>query len=226
MIPMEPQSPTGSGQPAGQLLADLLAAAEDYDFGACERLCALAVADLDPLVLVRDVVSPVLREAGNRWHRGDWSVIQERILSGVVKRQLSSALLGHLATADGPSLVFTTLSGERHELGGLMGAVVAASRGFRCIYLGPDLPATEIALFCVHRPVDVLALSLVTQPDVNDASGQLLVLRQTIPAETEIWVAGQASMLLAREPLPAGVVAIADLTEFLDRLAGLRKRTP
>ena len=219
---MEPQYPSGSGP----LLAGLLAAAEAYDFLACERLCTQAVAELDPLVLVRDVVSPVLREAGNRWHRGDWSVIQERILSGVVKRQLSSALLGHLASADGPSLVFTTLSGERHELGGLMGAVVAASRGFRCIYLGPDLPATEIALFCVHRPVDVLALSLVTQPDVNDASGQLLVLRQTIPAATEIWVAGQASMLLAREPLPAGVVAIADLTEFLDRLAGLRKRTP
>lgn len=222
MIPMEPQSPSGSGQ----LLAGLLAAAEDYDFAACERLCARAVAELDPLVLVRDVVSPVLREAGNRWHRGAWSVVQERILSGVVKRQLSSALLAHLASADGPSLVFTTLSGERHELGSLMGAVVAASRGFQCIYLGPDLPATETGLFCVRRPVDVLALSLVTQPDVNDASGQLLVLRQTIPAETEIWVAGQAAMVLAREPLPAGVVAIADLTEFLDRLAGLRKRTP
>ncbi len=218
---MEPPSPSGSGQ----LLAGLLAAAEDYDFAACVRLCARAVAELDPLVLVRDVVSPVLREAGNRWHRGEWSVIQERILSGVVKRQLSSALLGHLASADGSSLVFTTLSGERHELGGLMGAVVAASRGFRCIYLGPDLPAAEIGLFCVHRPVDVLALSLVTQPDVNDASGQLLVLRQTIPAETEIWVAGQAAMVLAREPLPAGVIVIADLTEFLDRLAGLRKRT-
>jgi cobalamin-dependent methionine synthase I len=207
-------------------MAGLLAAAEVYDFPACERLCALAVADLDPLVLVRDVVSPVLREAGNRWHRGEWSVVQERILSGVVKRQLSSALLGHLARADGPSLVFATLSGERHELGGLMGAVVAASRGFRCIYLGPDLPATEIGLFCVRRPADVLAISLVTQPDVNDAFGQLLVLRQTIPAETEIWVAGQAAMILARETLPAGVVVIADLKDFLDRLAGLRKRTP
>jgi hypothetical protein len=217
---MEPQSPSGTDQ----LLADLLAAAEDYDFQACERLCARAVAELDPLVLVRDVVSPVLREAGNRWHRSEWSVVQERILSGVVKRQLSSALLGHLATADGPTLLFTTLSGERHELGGLMGAVVAASRGFRCFYLGPDLPAAEICLFCVNRPVNVLALSLVTQPDVNDAEGQLLLLRQTIPAATEIWVAGQAAMLLAREPLPGGVVAIADLTEFLDRLAALRKR--
>jgi len=210
----------------GQLISDLLAAAEDLDVAACERLCLLAVAELDPLVLVRDVVSPVLREAGNRWHRGEWSVIQERILSGVVKRQLSSALERHLAGAGGPSVVFATLSGERHELGGLMGAVVAASRGFRCIYLGPDLPATEIGSFCVRRPVDVLAISLVTQPDVNDAAGQLHTLRQIVPAPTEIWVAGQAATLLTRDPLPTGVVAIADLTGFLAKLAGLRQGTP
>lgn len=219
MTPMESPTP---GTP-GQLISDLLAAAEDLDVAACERVCVRAVAELDPLVLVRDVVSPVLREAGNRWHRGEWSVIQERILSGVVKRRLTSALERHLAGAGGPSVVFATLSGERHELGGLMGAVVAASRGFRCIYLGPDLPATEIGSFCVRRPVDVLAISLVTQPDVNDAAGQLHTLRQIVPAPTEIWVAGQAATLLTRDPLPPGVVAIADLTGFLAKLAGLRQ---
>ena len=40
-------------------------------------------------------------------------------------------------------------------------------------------------------------------------TGQLLELRQAVPAEIEIWVAGQAATLLARDPLPAGVVAIA-----------------
>ena len=222
MTPMESPTP---GTP-GQLISDLLAAAEDLDVAACERLCVRAVAELDPLVLVRDVVSPVLREAGNRWHRGEWSVIQERILSGVVKRRLTSALERHLAGAGGPSVVFATLSGERHELGGLMGAVVAASRGFRCIYLGPDLPATEIGSFCVRRPVDVLAISLVTQPDVNDAAGQLHTLREIVPSPTEIWVAGQAATLLTRDPLPSGVVAIADLTGFLAKLAGLRQGNP
>ncbi len=222
MTAMESPTPSGSDQ----FISALLAAAEDLDFAACEGLCIQAVADLEPLVLVRDVVSPVLREAGNRWHRGEWSVIQERILSGVVKRQLSLELQRHLSGANGPSVVFATLSGERHELGGLMGAVVAASRGFRCVYLGPDLPAAEIGCYCVRRPADVLAISLVTQPDVNDASGQLLTLRQIVPAPTEIWVAGQAATLLTRDPLPTGVTAIADLTGFLAKLAALRQRTP
>ena len=132
------------------------------------------------------------------------------MLSGVVRRQLSYALDRHLTTADGPSVLFTTLSGERHEMGGLMGAVVAASRGFHCIYLGPDLPAEEIGRFCRHQRVHALALSLVTQPDVIDAAGQLLELRRHVSAEIEIWVAGQAAMLLARHPLPDGVEAKAE----------------
>ena len=216
---MDRQSPA-----PGRIVEALLEAAEDYDFSGCDLGFAAAVAELDTLVLVRDVVSPALREAGNRWHRGEWSVVQERMLSGVVRRRLSTALDQHLHRADGPTVLFATLSGERHELGGLMGAVVAASRGFRCIYLGPDLPAADIGLFCTRRPVGALALSLVTQPDVNDAHGQLLELRQAVPAGIEIWVAGQAATLLARDPLPAGIVMISDLNAFLEKLALLRTR--
>lgn len=213
-------------QPApDRIVAGLLAAAADFDIEACDRVFAEAVAGLEPLVLVRDVVSPVLREAGDRWHRGEFSVVQEHLLSGVVRRQLSHVLERHLAGARGPAVLFATLSGERHEMGGLMGAVVAASRGHRCVYLGPDLPAAEISRFCARRPVAALALSLVTQPEVIDARAQLSELRQAVAAEIEIWVAGQAAILLAREGLPAGVVVIGDLTGFLDRLAGLKART-
>ncbi|MEO7387184.1 MAG: B12-binding domain-containing protein [Gammaproteobacteria bacterium] len=209
-----------------RLVAGLLAAAADYDFEGCDRVFAVAVERLEPLELVRDVTSPALREAGNRWHRGEWSVVQEHLLSGVVHRQLSAALHLHLRRSDGPSILFTTLSGERHELGGLMGAFLAASHGFRSIYLGPDLPPREICLFCSRKPVAALALSLVTQPDVNDARGQLAELRHGVPAETGIWVAGQATTLLARELLPVGVVAIPDLPAFLTRLTELKARFP
>ena len=66
----------------------------------------------------------------------------------------------------------------------------------------------------------------MTQPDVNDARGQLDEIRKGVPAATEIWVAGQAANLLARDHLPEGVVAIPDLSGFLDRLARLKARTP
>ena len=41
-------------------------------------------------------------------------------------------------------LLFATLSGERHEIGTLGAAMLAASSGLGVAYLGPDLPAREI----------------------------------------------------------------------------------
>ena len=205
-----------------KLVPRIIAAAEAYDIPACEELIASAISKLDPLIYIREVLSPVLRETGTRWHWGKLSVAQEHMISGVVRRQLSYALDRFLADAHGPVILFTTLTGERHEMGGLMGAVLAASRGFRCIYLGPDLPAAEIARFCANRPVDVVALSLVVQSDVIDAVGQLADLRTQVPLTTEIWVAGHAAAMMAAQDIPAGVTAIPDMQTYLDRLAGLQ----
>lgn len=202
----------------------MLAAASDYDVVGCDAGLSAAAAALDPLTFVRDVVGPVLREAGNRWHRGSFSVAQEHMVSSVVRRQLASALDRLSAGATGPRILFTTLGGERHEMGALMTAVVAASQGCRCLYLGPDLPVTEVSRFCGKQPVDVVAVSLVTQPEVNDACAQLRQLHDSLTSGVGIWIGGQAAGLLPAADLPAGVVRTRGLEEFLELLAALRSR--
>lgn len=207
-----------------RIVAAVLAAAADYDIEACERQFAAAIATLEPLTLVRDVVSPLLREAGNRWHRGELAVVQEHMISAIVRRQLSYALDRYLVNFSKPTVLFTTLSGERHEMGVLMSAVLAASQGIHCIYLGPDLPPAEIGRLCAHRPVEAVALGMVTQPDVIDAPTQLAELRATLPATIEIWVAGRSSMLMEHAALPAGVEVVTDLDHYLRKLAALQSK--
>lgn len=202
----------------------VLDAAAAYDVAGCDNQLSAAAADLSPLEFVRDVVGPALREAGNRWHRGDFSVVQEHLVSGVIRRQLSYALDRLAVSADGPRILFTTLGGERHEMGSLMTAVVAASTGCRCVYLGPDLPVAEVGRFCQHQPVDLVALSLVTQPEVNDAGAQLRQLRTALPRSIQVWIGGQAAVLLSPAELPAGVVPVRGLDDFLESLHGLREQ--
>jgi hypothetical protein len=208
-----------------RIVADVLAAAADYDIEACDRKFAAAVSTLDPLTLVRDVVSPLLREAGNRWHRGELAVVQEHMISGIVRRQLSYALDRYLVNFSKPTVLFTTLSGERHEMGVLLSAVLAASQGIHCIYLGPDLPPVEINRLCAHRPVEAVALGMVTQPDVIDAPAQLAELRTMLPPAIEIWVSGRASMIMDPAALPAGVDIVPDLEHFLQKLAALQSKS-
>jgi methanogenic corrinoid protein MtbC1 len=210
-----------------QCVARILAAAADYRLGEYNALLAGAFATLDPATLVRDVCGPVLREAGNRWHRGELAIVQEHLLSAAIKRRLGQLLESANLRASGPAIAFATLSGERHELGSLMLAVIAASRGIPAIELGPDLPVAEVGRFCRHVPVAAVAISLVTNPDVIDAARQLIELRRLVPADIPLWLGGQAAALLGPGQLPANTFHVRDLAEFEARLTDLAsRRTP
>lgn len=206
-------------------IAQILAATGEYRIADYERLLTEAAAQLPPEELVERVLAPLLREAGNRWHNGELSVVQEHMLSSAVRRQLDDALDRHGRTATGPTIAFTTLSGERHELGSLMLAVVTASRGYRAIYLGADLPVAEVGRFCNKVNVAAVALSLVTSPEVIDVHAQLDTLRRLLAPAVEVWAGGQAAQLLDPARLPAGTFKITNMQQFDARLSTLRQRT-
>ena len=59
-------------------------------------------------------------------------------------------------------LLFATPAGERHEIGTLGAAMLAASSGLGVAYLGPDLPAREIVESVKPAGAQVLVLGLTT----------------------------------------------------------------
>ena len=201
----------------------IIAAAADYRIAEYDRLAAEARERLATAVLVRDVFSPILHEAGERWERGLFSVVQEHMLTSSLRRQLTYALDEHARRASGPRVAFTTLSGERHELGSLMLAVLAASRGVHAVYLGPDLPAAEVALFCARVRVDAVAISVVTSPEVIDAAAQLAELRAALPSAIPLWVGGQAATQIQAARLPGSCAFLVDVAEFERRISELEE---
>ncbi|MCK6371432.1 MAG: B12-binding domain-containing protein [Gammaproteobacteria bacterium] len=210
-----------------QRVAAIIEAIEQYRIADCDRLVAEAREGLGPCVLVREVFGPVLREAGDRWEQGRFSVAQEHMLSNAVRRQLTYSLdeFNRLAPAE-PCVAYTTLSGERHEMGSLMLAVLGASFGVRAMYLGPDLPVVEVGRFCNHVPVVAIAISIVTNPDVIDAADQLCALREALPVTTRIWLGGQAAGRLPTGQLPWDCTVITDIADFELRVTALRKQGP
>jgi methanogenic corrinoid protein MtbC1 len=199
----------------------ILEAALAHRPGECEQLIAAAGTSLPPETLVREFCSPLLREAGDRWERGELSVVQEHLLSSAVRRALSAALDRHNGRAGEPAIAFTTVSGERHEMGSLMLAVICASRGLRALYLGPDLPVGEIGRFCARVHVAAVAISVVTSPAVIDVVGQLRDLRLALPADIPIWIGGQGLGHVDTQHLPDNCHVIGSLQEFYDRLSPL-----
>jgi DNA-binding transcriptional MerR regulator/methylmalonyl-CoA mutase cobalamin-binding subunit len=196
----------------------ILEAAQQFQVSACEQAVTLAVALLPARELVNEVLAPLLREVGERWHRGEFSIAQERLVSTCVRRHVGSVLETYDRGASKQGIVFATLQGERHELGLLMSAVVCANRGFKCHYLGADLPGAEIAQYTREVSASVVALSVVMQETVDAVPAQLRELAAGLGPEVVIWIGGAASSLVPRHLLPPNCTIVGDQAELARRL--------
>ena len=111
-------------------------------------------------------------------------------------------------------MVTGTPAGERHELGALLAAVTAAAGGWRGLFLGPDLPADEIAAAALRLEARLVALSVVNPTLSVSLPDEIRDLRSRLPAGVGILVGGPPAVAM-RELLTAeGVGVMDDLDGF------------
>jgi DNA-binding transcriptional MerR regulator len=207
---------------APRIVERVLDAIDAYRPDRCDEALALALATMSPRDAVQHVLSPLLHRVGDGWHRGALSAAQEHLLSASVERLLMATIHAYLKAPRGPGILFGTPSGERHALGSLEAAFLAASRGLRCFYLGPELPPAELAEAARRLEVAVVALSLVALTDQELYGRQIERLSALVPAGTAIWIGGNTDGVFGPDSVPDNCTLISDLDDYLLRLDILR----
>jgi DNA-binding transcriptional MerR regulator/methylmalonyl-CoA mutase cobalamin-binding subunit len=195
-----------------------LDAAEHSDPSGVEEALMSAIALLSPHEVANTVISPLVREIGERWHRGEISIAQEHFVSDIVRRLIISASRGVIRQESTPCLVLTTLSGERHELGILQCGWLAASRRFRTHYLGIDMPAAEVARFALDVEAHAVLISMVMPEQEVPMLRQVRELAELLNPRCQLWLGGAAACHLREPQIPMGAVLLPTLVDFEQRL--------
>jgi methanogenic corrinoid protein MtbC1 len=209
---------------AGVHIDAVLGAIDRYDSLGCLEALRVAAQVPSP-VLVAQILAPLLHEAGARWRAGRYTIAQEHMLSSAVLRLLCAELDRHNGNIrpDAPTVAFTTLSGDRHGMGALIAAVVAAEHGVRALHLGADMPVGELVVLAEHVPLRAVALSIIAQPSVIDAQDQILELRGKLPTSIEIWIGGAGGGQLDPAALPADSFFMSTIDIYVERLRALAR---
>jgi MerR family transcriptional regulator, light-induced transcriptional regulator len=201
----------GQSEGASRSFAEqMLLAAEHYRPDDCDRALSMALALLPLPQVVDAVLIPALLAVGERWHAGEFTIAQERIVSNAVKRQVSLVLDTYNRIASGPPIVFATLTDERHELGILMCALLAAARGVRCQYLGADVPPGDVAVFADRVGAAAVVLSFVRRESSAAAEALLADFLKRLPRSIAVWIGGQGSAALELADVGERVVVLGD----------------
>jgi len=207
-----------------------LAAADE---GAAEhvRSALEAVSSMDPVELdsvlveaalglgseafLERVAVPLMREVGDRWHAGTLGVAHEHLATATVERVLGWLTWSWPERRRGPVVVVATPSHQRHELGARLCAAVAAEMGWRVVYLGSEVPATELARSAGQRGARLVALSAVFPQGDVAVGEQIRELGRLLPEGVGLVVGGAAAPSYLESIRDAGGLVVPDL-------AGLR----
>jgi DNA-binding transcriptional MerR regulator len=80
-----------------------LDAAEHSDPTGVEEVLTTAIALLPPNEVIHSVIAPLVREIGDRWHRGEVTIAQEHMVTDIVRRLVISVSRGYLRADNGPA---------------------------------------------------------------------------------------------------------------------------
>ena len=186
--------------------AALSASMYKYDAAGIDQEIARLAAVLRPLDLLRDVLMPVLVQVGDDWHRGRAGIAQEHLMSSTVRHILGSFLRLYAQPDAKVRLFFATPSGDRHEIGTLAAAMLAASSGLGVAYLGPDLPAREIVESVKPAGAQVLVLGLTAASAGKVRERELRAIVRDLPRDVELWAGGRGAERHAAIISPRGLV--------------------
>jgi len=214
--PAAPPAAAGAGVIDVDRLVDAL---ERFDGAGVEADLSRAAAFLQPRALWYEVIAPLLTEIGERWRDGRSRVAHEHLLTASVRSVLGSLLRLHKGTNGAARIALATPSGERHELGTLGAALLAAAGGLHVVYLGPDLPADDIVTLANTVETDAIVLGVTAADDEGRIAETIDSVTRRLPADVELWLGGPAAEPLAqRFPRALALPDFTDLERHLTRL--------
>jgi methanogenic corrinoid protein MtbC1 len=189
-------APTTSIQTASQHLPELrqrvMVAVEHLRIQDAEQMLTRAALSTEPCEFLKAVVGPILVEIGDRWERGDLRIAHEHACSTLMRGLLFSLMRLYPANDAQRRAVVGTPAKEAHELGAMMVAMLAAMHGWSVLYLGPDLPAEEIAYAVNDINADLLMLS-VSNLSPKASHREIAEIESAIPDRVRILVGGSAA---------------------------------
>jgi len=163
-----------------RLIEELVTALTHFDAASADRLVSEAFALYPFEAVLLELIQPSMVQVGERWHRGEINVAAEHFATQFVRRKLCG-LLNIFEDGTRSTIVVGCAPGELHDLGALLAALFLVRHGWRVIYLGPQLPLTDLLETVRAINPDLVCLSASTAETAAQLIEVAQALREAFP---------------------------------------------
>lgn len=204
---------------ASHIVKLALASTARLDAPDLEHTLRRAIAQLGITSFIEDVASPILRRIGEEWHAGRLTIAHEHLASSTIHDIVAESMRAITRGAGEATVVVATPTGERHAIGAALVGATAASEGWRVVYLGTDLPASDIAAAAIATKARAIAMSVIYVQDRTRTLAELRTLRALIPPSISIIVGGAGVADMQDDLRQLGIRVGVSLRDLRDALA-------
>jgi MerR family transcriptional regulator, light-induced transcriptional regulator len=214
------RKPIGDGQ-APQFRSAAVEAARSLDGAELRAVLERATVSLGVPTFLDHVAGPSIRDIGHGWEQGRISVGQEHLATSVFRQVLQWIIDTFQADPASCRILVATPSGQLHELGALLAGAAAASEGWDVVYLGTNVPASDIVGAASQAGVSAVALSVVPPTEQLDLLAELRAIRAGLHSKVHLFLGGSAVTEETERFTGPGVRAFDSLEDFRATLRGL-----
>jgi methylmalonyl-CoA mutase cobalamin-binding subunit len=207
---------------AGDHLRACLGAVERFDGMELDVLLRRASVALSAEAFLDAVAVPLAARVAERVRDGTLSASHRHLTLAVLRRVLDHVIAAATSPRASPTLVVATPSGQPQELGALVAAAAAATEGWRVVYLGPGLPAEDIAEAAVHAGARAVAVSLGAVAGDRAIPRELRRLRAALPPAVPVLAEGAATDVHRAVLGEIGATVVPDLVGLRAELRARR----
>ena len=208
--------------PAADVLDAAIAAIGEFDGVALDLLLRRAIVALSADEFLDAVVVPLVDHLRVRVLDGSLRRSHGHLAHAVLRRVLDHVVATATAPLASRDVVVGLLGGHTHELDALILAATAASDGWRVTYVGPGVPADDIADTLEQVDARVLVLSAAATPGDRLIPRELRRLRALLPARVELLVVGTRADAPRTVLAETGATPLVGLAMLRARLGALR----
>lgn len=191
-------------------LSNIITALKSFDLNAINRSLQKAKFELSPKAIVSELILPLLRHVGTLVMDSELSISQEHLLSSLLRDYLGTVYQSlspyeYSTHTSKEKVLLTTREGDLHEFSILLSAIICRVHGNETYYLGPNMPADDLAIACHQFNVSTVVLGLADLPSDKEfisAYHFLKKLDQLLPKKISI-VCGGSSMI-QKNPISSG----------------------
>ena len=204
------------------LIKSAIEAINLYDDESLETILLKSTSQMSQPKLIEHFIVPLVYRIGELWNAGELRVANEHMASAVIRTFLANQIENYSFSENSPIIVCATPRGQEHEFGALIAGLVAASSGWRVIYLGTNLPIEEIAAVATSVDVKAIALSIVYPADDPKLKKDLFHLQRILPQQISIIVGGRSANNYLDVLNKIGAIIVSETKRFRSELEAIR----